>query len=308
MTEKNNKGITLVALVLTIIILLILAGISISALTNTGIFEKAKDAKNKTEEAEKNQQAILDEYEAKLNEYGITEKDIVDKKSKVGYYADIDADGTVDGIIYADLAVGTTGSGQWSNSVGSYSIPTIGNLKNYYVSQKNYNGIFGIKDVLSPVGNGNERFYVMALEDIDKNQDETYYDWYNTAYGNMKDFSIATSISFGKGKSNTSTMIAKWEAKEYGEQNQCSDHKDMWGQIKSQVEKGWFVPSKEEWSAFAEELHISNSNYKTFKLSEYYWSSSQNGDELAWDIYFKYNNMDSNGVSYNASVRLSKIF
>ena len=40
--SKESKGITLVALVITIIILLILAGISISSLTNTGIFEKAK--------------------------------------------------------------------------------------------------------------------------------------------------------------------------------------------------------------------------------------------------------------------------
>ena len=47
----NEKGITLVALVITIIILLILAGISISALTNTGIFQKAKDAKQKSDDA-----------------------------------------------------------------------------------------------------------------------------------------------------------------------------------------------------------------------------------------------------------------
>lgn len=43
--DRKNKGITLVALVITIVILLVLAGISISVLTNTGIFEKAKDAK-----------------------------------------------------------------------------------------------------------------------------------------------------------------------------------------------------------------------------------------------------------------------
>ena len=48
-TFKSSKGITLVALVITIIILLILEGISISALTNTGIFGKAKDAKSKSE-------------------------------------------------------------------------------------------------------------------------------------------------------------------------------------------------------------------------------------------------------------------
>ncbi len=45
MFREKNKGITLVALVITIVILLILAGISISTLTNTGIFQKAKDAK-----------------------------------------------------------------------------------------------------------------------------------------------------------------------------------------------------------------------------------------------------------------------
>ena len=45
---KNNiKGIKLVTLVVTIIILLILAGITISSLTNTGIFGKVKEAKEK---------------------------------------------------------------------------------------------------------------------------------------------------------------------------------------------------------------------------------------------------------------------
>ena len=52
--KKKSNGITLVALVITIILLLILSGISISALTNTGIFQKAKDAKQASENAEKN--------------------------------------------------------------------------------------------------------------------------------------------------------------------------------------------------------------------------------------------------------------
>lgn len=43
--KKNIKGITLIALVVTIVILLILAGISISALTQTGLFGKTKQAK-----------------------------------------------------------------------------------------------------------------------------------------------------------------------------------------------------------------------------------------------------------------------
>ena len=59
MLNKKNKGITLVALVITIIILLILAGISISALTNTGIFQKAKDAQTKSDLAEAKEKMTL---------------------------------------------------------------------------------------------------------------------------------------------------------------------------------------------------------------------------------------------------------
>ena len=39
---RSKKGITLVALVITIIILVILAGISIASLTNSGLFENAR--------------------------------------------------------------------------------------------------------------------------------------------------------------------------------------------------------------------------------------------------------------------------
>ena len=69
MLKNKNKGITLVALVITIIILLILAGISISALTNTGIFGKAKDAKQKSADAELDQNTKLDEYENEIDNY-----------------------------------------------------------------------------------------------------------------------------------------------------------------------------------------------------------------------------------------------
>ena len=67
--KKKSNGITLVALVITIILLLIFTGISISALTNTGIFQKAKDAKKANENAELEQNTRLDEYESELDKY-----------------------------------------------------------------------------------------------------------------------------------------------------------------------------------------------------------------------------------------------
>ena len=84
-TFKNSKGITLVALVITIIILLILAGISISALTNTGIFQKAKDAKQKSENAALDQNTKLDEYENEIDKY-IPKANSLAKAVKVGDY------------------------------------------------------------------------------------------------------------------------------------------------------------------------------------------------------------------------------
>ncbi len=49
---KKKEGITLIALVLTIIVLLILAGVSIATLTGeNGILTRAAEAEEKTEQA-----------------------------------------------------------------------------------------------------------------------------------------------------------------------------------------------------------------------------------------------------------------
>ena len=51
--NKKERGITLIALVVTIIVLIILAGISINLLFgNFGVVTKAKEAKNKMEAAQ----------------------------------------------------------------------------------------------------------------------------------------------------------------------------------------------------------------------------------------------------------------
>ena len=48
---KGQKGITLVALVITIIVMLILAGVTISIAINSGLFNQAKEAKTETQKA-----------------------------------------------------------------------------------------------------------------------------------------------------------------------------------------------------------------------------------------------------------------
>ena len=67
---EENTGITLIALVVTIIVLLILAGVSISMLTGqNGILNRAAEAKEKTAEAQKQENNTLTEYEKTFNKY-----------------------------------------------------------------------------------------------------------------------------------------------------------------------------------------------------------------------------------------------
>lgn len=233
-----------------------------------------------------------------------------DTESKVGYYADIDGDGTVDGVIFADLVAGAQGDGQWENENGNYTISTISSnsAKRYEVSQKDYEGKFGTKDVLTPAGEGEDRFYVMALTDINP---EKSYCWYQAAFyntGAMSDYETYTSPDFGKGKENTQKMITKWNESGYGRQNQNNTYDDMWGVIQTEVENGWFVPSRAEWSAFAEELGITKSNFEDFGLSRYYWSSSQRDAYKAWYAIFPNGYMLSDDVTWNRSIRLCTTF
>ena len=129
-----------------------------------------------------------------------------------GYYADVDGDGTPDGIIYADLGANITypQSGYWYNEKmnwgqndGTYTYnKATGNLNEYTVSNNTYkkNEGFGENKIIKLKKNKNKpRFYIMALEDFTTESFEagngacwgsdcgvgTYY-WYKNAYGFWK--------------------------------------------------------------------------------------------------------------------------
>ena len=67
---KNKKGITLIALIITIIILLILAGVSIAQLTDSGLFKKSKLAKEAAKNAQELENSILGDYENQIAALG----------------------------------------------------------------------------------------------------------------------------------------------------------------------------------------------------------------------------------------------
>lgn len=63
------RGITLISLVITIIILLILAGITIAQLSNSGLFNKTQEAKEKWNNAEKDENEIIAKYSNEIDSY-----------------------------------------------------------------------------------------------------------------------------------------------------------------------------------------------------------------------------------------------
>ena len=190
--NTQNKGITLVALVVTLVILIILATVSISALFGeNGLIKKAQEAKDHQSNAvameEDKMNSLTDEYANVMASEGngggaVTPPTISPTTSYVGYYANLDDDPEPEGVIYADLAIG--GSGQWgADGWGEYSYAQVtSGLKEYYISSESYTG-FGdkwSKPVITAVegSQGADRFYVMALEDF--NAGTSYY-WYNSA-------------------------------------------------------------------------------------------------------------------------------
>ena len=67
---RSDRAITLIALIVTIIVLLILAGVTINlAVNNQGIFNKAKTATRAFKSASENEQTGLDEADKEIAKY-----------------------------------------------------------------------------------------------------------------------------------------------------------------------------------------------------------------------------------------------
>ena len=86
--SKTQKGITLVALIITIVVLLILAVVSINAIQNDGIMSKAQGATDKFNKKQSEEESILGEYEELFDKYD----DVVGREGTTVAY-DSDEDG-----------------------------------------------------------------------------------------------------------------------------------------------------------------------------------------------------------------------
>lgn len=158
-------------------------------------------------------------------------------ESQVGKYIDINGDGIPEGIIFADLAIG--GSGQWGEDNDKYHIPVIkGEFKEYVISGIYNHPINDSKEVLTPILDGIDRFYVMDIKRPLLRQ--------SYLYKNAKNIDFFTDTVFGSGKENTNFLYQSWKEEKYGKKSPL----DVWKVITEEIEDGWFIPSLEEWLAF----------------------------------------------------------
>lgn len=112
---RDQKGITLVALVVTIIVLLILAGVTMAMVVgNDGIFTKANTAKTETAKADFLSSVKLAMLNAKVNSY--TNTGAVDTAKQIT---------SVDGMITAVLA--DLNAGDYPNAKKGTTAGTIEN-------------------------------------------------------------------------------------------------------------------------------------------------------------------------------------
>ena len=172
---KKNKGITLVALVVTIVVLLILAGVSINlVLGNNGIIAKAKDAETKSAEASENDlkgmNGLVSEMEGALAGNGSTGSgnNFVTKNTEVTY-----PDGKVwipEGFKVADDSASTVQGGvviedKDGNQFVWVPVATLADYKRTWYT-----------------GYGSLSYYSEALPEDEKTSVETYKGFYIGRY------------------------------------------------------------------------------------------------------------------------------
>ena len=126
MKSKKNNGITLIALVITIIVLLILAGVTIATLTGeNGILTRASQASQQTEIAEE-KEAIGVAYAGVLadnNGTGVSASELQDELQKNGYSATVVDNG--DGTLTVTFE---SGNEYTIDANGSIAGPTVSNI------------------------------------------------------------------------------------------------------------------------------------------------------------------------------------
>ena len=206
--QKNSKGITLIALVITIIVLLILAGVTIATLTgDNGILTQAGKAKDKTTEAESIERVQV-EVAGSYGLDGTIDKDQLNKNL-----------GNI-----AGLKIGESNFGG-ENIVKE--LPATVTLNGYDIGIDANGGVEKIPEIIAKIRANPQAYYGKKVtnykaSDSDTNtyrifyvdKDNYFKDGYNTIYLKA-DFSgsVSCSTSYDDSKTLIKKMNPLWATK-----------------------------------------------------------------------------------------------
>ena len=165
--RRDEKGITLIALVITIIVLLILAGVSIAMLTGeNGILTQAKSAKEKTIDAEDKEKIQIAINEAQISNNGYQ------KLTEENLQKEIDEQFGED-IVRVYPNEKNAYSFIFQNKESNYRLEKDGTLNKIDIALK-INNVEEFRNFMNEVNSGNtyEGKYVYLLENIDLENQE----------------------------------------------------------------------------------------------------------------------------------------
>ena len=207
--QKNSKGITLIALVITIIILLILAGVTIATLTgDNGILTQAGKAKDKTTEAESIERVQV-EVAGSYGIDGTIDKEQLNKNLK-----------NINGLIYNEKPLSD------NNKIAN--LPATVTLNGYYIVINANGGVEKIPEIIAKIRANPQAYYGKKVtnykaSDSDTNtyrifyvdKDNDFKDGYNTIYLKA-DFSgsVSCSTSYDASQTLIKRMNPLWATKE----------------------------------------------------------------------------------------------
>ena len=205
---KNAKGITLIALVITIIVLLILAGVTIATLTgDNGILNQAGKAKDKTTEAESIERVQV-EVAGSYGIDGTIDKEQLNKNLK-----------NINGLIYNGNALSD------SNKIAN--LPATVTLNGYNIGINANGGVEKIPEIIAKIIANPQAYYGKKVtnykaSDSDTNTYKIFYvdkdnyfkDGYNTIYLKA-DFSgsVSCSTSYDASQTLIKRMNPLWATK-----------------------------------------------------------------------------------------------
>ena len=205
---KENKGITLIALVITIIVLLILAGVTIATLTgDNGILNQAGKAKDKTTEAESIERVQV-EVAGSYGIDGTIDKEQLNKNLK-----------NINDLFYNGKALSD------SNKIAN--LPATVTLNGYYIVINANGGVEKIPEIIAKIRANPQAYYGKKVtnykaSDSDTNtyrifyvdKDNDFKDGYNTIYLKA-DFSgsVHCSTSYDASQTLIKRMNPLWATK-----------------------------------------------------------------------------------------------